>query len=651
MAGLTAAWELSRDGWRREFESITVVERSPHPGGKGASVRDEDGRILEHGLHVWLGYYDNAFALMRECYEELDRSTTDPGCPVRGWRDAFRPSDVIGVAQPTATGWDHWIATFATNRLLPGDPGATGISPSGFVNRSLTLLWDLLLSLDRGAWMTTSALSTSADPPMSRRDGYDLGRGARLVEVTAMAAGSRFATLLTESTLGSALRANPIWGSVVDQLRDLQREIDRRVADRPEQRRLAVIVDLITTAVRGVVADGLLTRDRGFAAVDDEDFRDWLTRHGARPTTTRSGIVRGMYDLVFAYEDGDPERPRFAAGQGLELAARFFFDYKGAIFWKMTAGMGDVVIAPLYEVLRRRGVHFELNCEVEALELEADRPRLAAVRLRSDAAAGAGELVRFGGIPAFEHSSRRTASRGRRRRLRVGHDVDVVVLAVSIGALPLIAPDLAIRDERWRVMSAKVRTVSTRAAQIWLNEPETELGLPRPDLTSSGWGPPFDTYASMSHLLGTERWRGDRPPRGLAYLCGVVPEGRSDEPTVDDHLTAFIDDGLARLLPGILDSRGQRRDGVIRHAFTTSAAHPSDRYVQSLPGSRSARLGADESGVDGLVLAGDWTRTGLDAGCIEAAVVSGRHAANVVSGRRVDEDVLGGWTTREGARP
>ena len=56
----------------------------------------------------------------------------------------------------------------------------------------------------------------------------------------------------------------------------------------------------------------------------------------------------------------------------------------------MTAGMGDVVIAPLFEALRRRGVRFELGCEVERLELAPDRPGLAAVHLRAGASVALG---------------------------------------------------------------------------------------------------------------------------------------------------------------------------------------------------------------------------------------------------------------------
>ena len=56
-------------------------------------------------------------------------------------------------------------------------------------------------------------------------------------------------------------------------------------------------------------------------------------------------------------------------------------------------------------------------------------------------------------------------------------------------------------------------------------------------------------------------------------------------------------------------------------------------YAQSVPGSDKYRLRPDESGYDNLVLAGDWTDSGINAGCIEAAVISGLQAANALLGR------------------
>ncbi|HUL98260.1 MAG TPA: FAD-dependent oxidoreductase, partial [Mycobacterium sp.] len=60
---------------------------------------------------------------------------------------------------------------------------------------------------------------------------------------------------------------------------------------------------------------------------------------------------------------------------------------------------------------------------------------------------------------------------------------------------------------------------------------------------------------------------------------------------------------------------------------------PSDRYVLSVPGSDKYRLRPDEAGYDNLVLAGDWTDSGLNSGCIESAVLSGLQAANTILGR------------------
>ena len=67
--------------------------------------------------------------------------------------------------------------------------------------------------------------------------------------------------------------------------------------------------------------------------------------------------------------------------------------------------------------------------------------------------------------------------------------------------------------------------------------------------------------------------------------------------------------------------------------YWTANVDSSARYVQCMPGTDSYRLAPDASGYRNLGLAGDWTVCGLNAGCIEAAVVSGLQAANVVASR------------------
>src|SRR5262245_4343374 len=84
-AGMTTAFELTKPALRGRYD-VTVYQVGWRLGGKGASGRGPAGRIEEHGLHLWMGFYDNAFGLMRECYGELAR---DPSrCPIADWRDA-----------------------------------------------------------------------------------------------------------------------------------------------------------------------------------------------------------------------------------------------------------------------------------------------------------------------------------------------------------------------------------------------------------------------------------------------------------------------------------------------------------------------------------------------------------------------------------
>ena len=97
IAGLSAAWELSRADQGEPGARVTVYQRGWRLGGKGASSRGIHGRIEEHGLHVWLGYYENAFRLVRECYAELDRPRNLPHAPITRWDEAFRPASTIGL--------------------------------------------------------------------------------------------------------------------------------------------------------------------------------------------------------------------------------------------------------------------------------------------------------------------------------------------------------------------------------------------------------------------------------------------------------------------------------------------------------------------------------------------------------------------------
>ncbi|HKY48699.1 MAG TPA: FAD-dependent oxidoreductase, partial [Acidimicrobiia bacterium] len=205
VAGLAAAWRLSEPGWQGRFQSITVYERSWRLGGKAASSRGPNGRIEEHGLHVWLGYYENAFRLVREVYEELDRESRRPQAPFKKWTDAFKPASEIGLEDFRDGRWDHWVATFSPNDETPGEPDASSgpMSVLDFVRRSLRLLADFYVSLeDQSAEPGKITISASPTPPQAASPwGIDAAWGKRLMASVLAAAMQGLSVIRAEEQL------------------------------------------------------------------------------------------------------------------------------------------------------------------------------------------------------------------------------------------------------------------------------------------------------------------------------------------------------------------------------------------------------------------------------------------------------------------
>jgi uncharacterized protein with NAD-binding domain and iron-sulfur cluster len=661
MGGLSAAWRLSEPGWRDRFESITVYQRGWRLGGKGASSRGENGRIEEHGLHVWLGSYENAFTLLRECYAELDRNTTDPTAPIKAWDQALIPANDLGAADYWNGEWQVWLGRFTRTSEQPGDPDPSSgpMTVMGFLQRSLQLIMDLARSLqEEGEGGLT--MSTSPDPPA-------IDRSLSTLQQAVMAALLVLVSPAPRQDEGAGLLQR-----VLDAVRDA---LDYE--HRSDHRRSWILISLLTATARGIIVENLLTDPGGFRTINDEDFSQWALRQGAHPDTANFPLVRAMYDMVFGFEDADPDRPAFGAGLGVLFTGVMLFRYKGAIFWKMTAGMGDVVIAPLYQALRNRGVDFEFFHRLDALHLDANRYAVEAITMgrqvrlvdgadRYEPLTRVGELPVFPNAPFADQIHPRAGLEGleshfgsrddiETRVLRRGVDFDEVVLAVSLGMIEFVAQELVDDRPEWREMTTKIRTVATQAFQLWLRPDHDALGLRWPGATISGYVTPYDTWASMPQTLSAEQWPEDDRPGTVAYFCGPLA---TTWPTTQDH-AAFLEDCRQRVHADIVEYLEQHvwiyfpkavtEKGFSWHLLSGNHTHhdsaalstqyvsvnvdPSDRYVQSIPGTDRYRLRPDESGYDNLVLAGDWTDSGMNAGCIESSVMSGLQAANALLGR------------------
>jgi uncharacterized protein with NAD-binding domain and iron-sulfur cluster len=666
VGGMAAAFALTEGANAGRYD-VTVYQLGWRLGGKGASGRnlgpEACSRIEEHGLHIWFGFYHNAFPLMRRCYEEL---TGDADA----WKEAFDPHGYVVLEENLEKGWDHLPMAF------PPRPGAL-LDPAEYVREILH-------------WIREAV----AREPEPHGEGWLHGARRRLRAAlgghpmeflhAAVAEAERLVTGPLEEIAGGH-----VVHGLLDELRDwLGGRVEALLDVDDAVRRLWLAVDLGLAVVRGMLADGVLDPRRGFDAIDHVDFQAWLASHGASPGTVDSAWVRSLYSLAFAFEDGDVTRRSMGAGTVLRGALRMVFGYDGAVMWKMQGGMGDVVFAPLYEVLKKRNVKFRFFHRVRKLHLSADFESVERISLGRQLRVKDGEysplvttcgrscwpsapdwtqiddtqVARLHAMAqdpdAYVNLESSWSSWGPAEEDEVllergrndDHGFDHVVLAIPPPALRSICAELLEVDGDWRRMVDEVKTVRTQAFQLWLTAPLEKL-WPLPSAVSGAYVEPIDTWADMTHLLPAEAW----PPgtvRLIAYFCGVMPDSGSEPPWFrDPHFPRRMKaDAFAAMLDHLTrhmgymwepfdwsllhDPSGAEGAERLKSQYWVANIDPSERYVLSVPGSLEHRLPKPGrgSGFRNLYLAGDWTRNGINAGCVEAAVMSGLQASRAISG-------------------
>jgi uncharacterized protein with NAD-binding domain and iron-sulfur cluster len=708
LAALTAAFELTDRPGHEDLYEITVYQMGWRLGGKGASGRNRAhaDRIEEHGLHVLMGFYHNTFSLLRRCYEELGRA---PGTPLATLGEAVKPHDLIVIADQIDGRWEPWPLRFPP---LPGEPGVDApdhLAPLGYLKRVVAWMHALFTGapetgrvapgLDDDEADVDSLLGRPHAPHPRPRHDRDDAAGSH-EEPPSLApppapAGidpQRLAALVDNLETGRASVPFPAYlylaklvgevdlaGAEPRLLRLLRRfrgwlssVLSERIKRSTPLLHLFTLLDLGLTTVIGALADGVERAPDGWFSLDDHDLRDWLDGHGASPATRDGALVRSLYNLAFAAPGG------LSAGTMIHAALRIVLDYRGGLFQKMQAGMGDVIFAPLYLVLKRRGVKFAFFHRVASLALSESGRRIGGIELGVQARPGAegyDPLYDVDGLPCWPSEPKYDVldegddlrmnggnleswwapKEGEGQRwLEAGRDFDKVILGISIGAFPFICKQLIAADDRFRAMVENVRTTQTQAVQLWFEGPLESLGWKLGSPVLDGFAGPFDTWADMSHLLPRERWPAGAP-QTLAYLCSRLEDERrvpvadaaypeEQAARVKENAIDWLNESAHGLWPAVAQAKGgfdwssladpEGRRGMDRldAQYWQATMSPSERYVLSVPGSTKFRLRANESGFENLVLAGDWVRTGLNVGCAEGAVMAGMQAARAISG-------------------
>jgi uncharacterized protein with NAD-binding domain and iron-sulfur cluster len=629
-------------------------------GGKGASGRNLDpayhARIEEHGVHMWSGLYENAFRMIREVYAELGRP---PDAPLATWTDAFKPHDVIALAEPWKGEWLPWVLRVPTNGEQPGDAG-NDLLPSLYAVATEAVRF-IVQAIQEARNPTGTWLSDKTGEPVAPIDQSHPSALGRAIE-----------EVLVFLAEGTAILLRPVWELLLAGLRALLGlvwEVVKGRLDDTGTRRMWILINFAFGNLYGAVADNVL--EKGFDGLDGLDYAEWLSKY----LVDDGGLTRGspwmqfLYDAEFAYDGGDVSKPNLAAGVALRTLVRMGLTWKGALIWKMQAGMGDTIFAPMYLALKKRGVKFEFFTRVEKLELSADGKRVEKVHLGRQAqlAAPYDPLVEVKGLPCwpsttlwdqvslpldhsinFEDPASPLLSS---YAITQGVEFDAVVLGMPIGTLPKVAGELIAASPRWAEMVAQVKTVQTQALQLWLKPTAYSLGwkrMGRP-LLATFHASPLNTWADMSHLNDREAFpfQAGRFPLNLSYFCGPLQDSVDPVATNAAVVKSLLNSEIGWLWPDavqgnstsplkwdlLVDDRpvpGVGEDRV-QAQYLRANYWPSERFTLSQAGKIRFRMAPGDTGFENLAIAGDWTDNGFNIGNVEATAMSGMLASLAVN--------------------
>jgi uncharacterized protein with NAD-binding domain and iron-sulfur cluster len=694
---MATAWALTGlPNWQEKFD-ITVYQLGWRLGGKCASGRDADMayRIQEHGLHVWGGFYENSFRLIQDVYGALP---PDTGNPLEAWDDALKKLSTVTLQEHIDGQWINWYLDFPENSAVPG---TGGVIPS---------IWDYVQLILN--WLDSQFAKVTHPPAATPLTDQIVGESAAPTHPQHVSFLHRIIPAMAHLTEAGA---NPLLNDVhpIDLIRaaaalhksldhdvqshfdihrlDIATLVDQAVENVVQQvdrtdtdvRRILMLINFAASTVKGILRDGVL--DGGWAAINGYEWTDWLTRNGAWKSTTDGAVVHAIYDYTFAFSKGNTAVRNLEAGTATYGVLRLFLTYKGAIFWEMQAGMGDVVFAPLYRVLKERGVKFEFFRNIENLGVSNGVVDTIDLSVQATVKDGAEyePLIRVGGTyswpakPFYDQLVQGEELRekgidlesfwadwpGTPQTLQRGQDFDDVVLGISIGSFPYIAKEVLAASQPMKLMVQNIGTVQTASVQLWFDTNNVGLGASDVGRASTAGVEPLSTWSDMSFLLQREQWPPEAsapPPQFIAYMIGVL-EDAANYPTPPDPAFPiaqlarwrkiaidWLQENTGTIWPKgvgadgkslnwnlLHDSSGRSGEQRLDAQYLKVNIDPSERYVSSFTSTSIYRLNPGASGLPNLYLSGDWVKTEINAGCVEAAVMAGLACASALSGEPV----------------
>ncbi len=673
MASLSAAYQLTKTQALRDSHEVTLYQMGWRLGGKAASSRTVQDRNVEHGLHVWFGFYENTFQMVQEVYAGRDPHVA---WAIKTWQDAVKPQNFtpIGINNGDGT-WSSFPVTWPSNL---GTPGEGGLLPT--VWEVIESIGDAIILLLEGKEQPTAAEAEAAAGPTPAHT--DVAAEPHKVLDVAMRM-----TRVLAGQIGDELRDG------LDRVLDLvgwahkaHRDTVAAGADRQSNHGIVHdVINIFFAVLRGLATD-IFVPDAPLISLDDMELSDWLINHGADPDiVAKSSVVRAIYDTTFQYAEGDAQRRALAAGTGIGTIMRIVGTYKGSCMWLVQAGMGEVIVGPLYQHLVKAGVKFAYFHKVSAIEPGAPGAGIVS-KVRFDVQAQTvsgdyqpvtvsnglvvwpsepdwGQLINGAAMQAAGvnlESNWNTYPPAAEKEITVGADFDVVVLGIALGALkqlntedPSICSGLIAQSQAFANWINKTDIIPSMGVQLWSDKTLAGLGWAedKPALVS---GPEYlNIWADMSQVLAYEG--GPAPkPKSLHYLTGTYktqlykqPKSAVGTPAaaaadLRTQTVTWLNSSSAAWWPlaqkggqfdwSVLnDPAGGVGEARLDAQYLRANIDPTECCTLAAPGVTQYRLHADGSGFSNLILCGEGTAFGLTTS-FEGAVMSGAAASRAICG-------------------
>lgn len=714
MASLSAAYELTDyDDWQENYE-ITLYQTGWRLGGKTATGRSQNDRIEEHGIHILQGWYETTFRLLRSVYDERKKNNLAPDSPLQDlFKDGLVANNTTLLTEfvPELGKWTNWPLIFPETTEQPGLGGPLPMWT--LIEKGLALSIEMLLGSPYSKKTSSFAariLSRFFPKYLNGVQQKDqknkgcmyfllkpfLGEGGiieRMIKKE-MAHIAEALKMLKESGVDNKHQRHSLILDLIErEIHHIEKEGLPYAEDEQEKRHMAIGICFAFYNIKGILKDvyDAETENFDFTKIDQYDYRVWLTMQGAPQWLVDSVIVRFFYTGTFANLVNE-QGGAVAAGTALQFFAKSA-GFKGSFVYQMTYGTGDVMVMPIYEVLKNRGVKFKFfhkikqihhsaNGEIETIsyaeQVQLNVPEYNPVKkinsdklsvwpseplyvqLNSDQAT----LLQNGKISLEDPWADWTDYKN--GTLQKGIDYDEVILGIPVGTLKTICSEIIQKEERWRLMTDNIVTTPTQSAQLWFLPSLEELGF---DLASWGLPPqnsapnvvvyqnPMYSWLDSSLVLPNENWPENQQPKFLAYYTGPYLLRKPLPPLSDHNFQAtenarlkdafeqwlqdnsawFWPKGATYLYPQglnfqLLADPNNSSDGYDRFSsqFFRANVRPTDHYTLSVPNSALYRLKADTSGFANLFLCGDWIDFGGNVGYIDGTIQSGQQAAQAL---------------------